>query len=186
LLAFRNPLIKDVMSKVHMYTFLIGIFSSVSTVGLLLFAVYLSRNWLVERLKASIKYEYDVRLEKHKSDFSRRELSYEEIIHALYDMTRYFRVHKEDYGQGTGLSDEREQELLQKYIAASSSLNKATDIGAFYVSDEASTILNNLRKRDQLDYYNEPKFEFYEQEYKEHQIALDKLMKVAKKELNIS
>jgi hypothetical protein len=45
-------------------------------------------------------------------------------------------VHKEDYGQGTGLSEDRERELRQKYIVASSALNKATDIGAFYISQK--------------------------------------------------
>lgn len=81
------------------------------------------------------------------------------------------------------MSDERERELTQKYIAASSSLNKATDIGTFYISDEAAEILQGLRHREQLDYYNEPKFEFFEQEYQEHQKALEQLMKLAKTDL---
>lgn len=83
-------------------------------------------------------------------------------------MIKYFRVHKEDYSQGTGLSPEREKAILQQYIAASSSLSKATDIGALFISDSTVKILQKLRRREQLDYYNEPKFEFYEQEYREH------------------
>jgi len=167
----------------NMETFLIAILGSVSTVGLASFAVYLSRNWFMARLKASIKHEYDVKLENYKSQVSRSEQAYEEIINALYDMIRYFRVHKEDYGQGTGLSNERESELMHKYILASSSLSKATDIGTLYISYEAGDILNKLRQREQLDYYSEPKFEFFEQEYQEHKAALDKLMKVAKSDL---
>lgn len=146
----------------------IALLSSFSSVGFVAILTYICRNWLLERLKASVKHEYDLKIESYKSQITKCEKAYEEIIIALYDMIKYFRVHKVDYGQGTGLSNDRERELLQKYIGASSALNKATDIGSLYISQEAINILQNLRLREQLDYYNEPKFEFYEQEYKEH------------------
>ncbi len=98
-------------------------------------------------------------------------------------MIKYFRVHKEDYGQGADLSEGSELELFQKYIRASSSLSKATDIGGFYISQEAVDVLQKLRSREQLDYDNEPKFEFYEQEYKEHDKVLKELVEVAKHDL---
>ncbi len=117
--------------------------------------------------------------------WERKERAYEEIIHALYDLIRYFRVHKEDYGQGTGLSVEREGELFQKYIAASSALNKATDIGSFYISCNAQQELCRLRERAQIDYYEEPRFEFFEHEYQAHKKTLDELLKIAKKDLRV-
>ena len=166
-----------------MENILLALLSSTSSVGLAAFLLYICRNWLLERVKASVKHEYDLKLESYKSQITRREKAYEEIIVALYNMIKYFRVHKEDYGQGTGLSSDRERKLLQKYIVASSSLSKATDIGAFYISKNAVEILQKLRSREQLDYYNEPKFEFYEQEYKEHERALKELVEVAKKDL---
>lgn len=166
-----------------MENILVALLSSISSVGLIALLTYLCRNWLLERLKASVKHEYDLKLERYKSQITRREKAYEEIIVALYDMIKYFRVHKEDYGQGTGLSDDRERELLQEYIRASSSLSKATDIGAFYISQDAVDVLQKLRSREQLDYYNEPRFEFYEQEYKEHDKAMKKLVEVAKHDL---
>ncbi|QQG64553.1 hypothetical protein [Desulfobulbus oligotrophicus] len=166
-----------------MENIILALLSSISSVSLAALIMYLGRNWLLERLKASVKHEYDIKLESFKSQITRREKAYEEIIVALYDMIKYFRIHKEDYGQGTGLSDERERELLQKYIRASSSLNKATDIGAFYISQEAIDILQELRRREQFDYFNEPRFEFYEQEYQEHDKALKELVEVAKRDL---
>ncbi|MGY0565529.1 MAG: hypothetical protein ACW7DQ_18840 [Paraglaciecola chathamensis] len=166
-----------------MENILVALLSSISSVGLIALLTYLCRNWLLERLKASVKHEYDLKLESYKSQITRREKAYEEIIVALYDMIKYFRVHKEDYGQGTGLSDDRERELLQEYIRASSSLSKATDIGAFYISQDAVDVLQKLRSREQLDHYNEPRFEFYEQEYKEHDKAMKKLVEVAKHDL---
>ena len=161
----------------------IALLSSISSVGLIAVLTYICRNWLFERLKASLKHEYDLKLESYKSQITRREKAYEEIIVALYGMIKYFRVHKEDYGQYTGLSGDRERELQQEYIRASSSLSKATDIGAFYISQDAVNILQKLKAREQLDYYNEPRFEFYEQEYKEHDIALTQLVEVAKRDL---
>lgn len=166
-----------------MENILIAIISSISSVSLVALLTFLCRNWLLERLKASVKHEYDLKLESYKSQITRREQAYEEIIVALYDMIKYFRVHKEDYGQGTGLSDERERELLQKYIKASSSLSKATDIGSFYISQNSVDILQKLRSREILDYYNEPRFEFYEQEFQEHDKALKELLVSAKKDL---
>ncbi|WP_417698346.1 hypothetical protein [Psychromonas sp.] len=166
-----------------MEDFVIAIISSTSSVSLIALLTFLCRNWLLERLKASVKHEYDLRLESYKSQITKREKVYEKIIVALYDMIKYFRVHKEDYGQGIGLSDERERELIQKYIRASSALSKATDIGGFYISQESVDILQKLKSREMLDYYNEPKFEIYEQEYQEHDKALTKLLASAKKDL---
>ena len=121
-----------------------------------------------------------------EKNWERREKAYEEIVNALYDLIVYFRVQKEDYGQGTGLSSDAESRLYQKYISASSALGKATDIGSFYISYDASEILNDLRKREQLDYNSEPKFDFFEHEYINHREALDELLKVARSDLQIS
>lgn len=45
----------------HLEPFLIGLFSSISTVTILGFVAYILRSWLLERLKASIKHEYDLK-----------------------------------------------------------------------------------------------------------------------------
>ena len=121
---------------------------------------------------------------KEKS-WERREKAYAEIINSLYNLIKYFRVHKEDYGQGTGLSENTEAELYTAYISASSSLAKATDIGSFYISNEANTVLNELRNRALLNYREEPMFEVYESEFQAHQAALNKFLVIAKKDLKI-
>ena len=117
--------------------------------------------------------------------WERREKAYTEIIEALYNLIKYCRVQKEDYGQGTGLSQGREHELYTEYVKASSSLAKATDIGSFYISEKASSILSELRNRERLSYQDEPRFEIYESEYKAHQQALDKFLEIAKKDLKL-
>ena len=46
----------------NLQSFIIAITSSISTVSLIGFIIYLFRSWILERLKASIKYEYDLKL----------------------------------------------------------------------------------------------------------------------------
>ncbi len=135
-----------------------ALLSSIGSVSLVALLIFLSKNWIVERLRESVKHDYAVRLESYRSQIVRREQAYEEIINALYEKIAYFRVRKEDYGQGTGLSDERERELYLEYIKASTALSRATDIGALFISQDSVRLLKELRDRKQLDYYSEPRF----------------------------
>ncbi|MCU8291257.1 DUF3265 domain-containing protein [Vibrio vulnificus] len=68
-----HPLTQRYVLRGNMETILISLFSSVTTASVLSLVAYLCRNWLIERLKASIKHEYDVKLENYKSEISRRE-----------------------------------------------------------------------------------------------------------------
>lgn len=164
-------------------SFLIAITSAVTSVGLAAVLVFLSKNWVLARLTESIRHEYDVRLESYRSQIGRRERAYEEIVNALYDKLAYYAVHKEDYGRGTGLSAEREREVLQSHLKASASLERATDVGSLFISEEAVELLVKLRNRRQLDFENEPAFEYFDSEYEEHKSALNALLKIAVRDL---
>lgn len=120
-----------------------------------------------------------------QKNWERREQAYEEIINALYDVIQYCAVQKEDYGQGTGLSEERENELYSKYRTAISSLSKATDIGSFYITNQAYKILVELRERESFNPNEEPWFDIFESEYQAHKNALNLLMEIARKELRL-
>lgn len=135
-------------------------------------AAWFAAHWSVKRF-------YEER------NWERKEKAYEEIIHALYDAVSFMAVEKEDYGQGTGLSEEREKELYQKYYLAVQSLRKATDIGSFYISERAYSVLLELRSRKQLDFDHEPKWDFYESEYLAHKDALESLISLARDDLRI-
>lgn len=162
-----------------MESIVIALLSSIGSVSLVALLTFLSKNWILERLRESIKHDYAVRLESYRSQIVRREQAYEEIINELYEKIEYFRVHKEDCGQGTGLSDERERELSLEYIKACTALSRATDIGALFIAQDSVRLLKELRDRKQLDYYSEPRFEFYEAEVSAHQRALSDLLEQA-------
>lgn len=119
-------------------------------------------------------------LEKH---WDRKARAYEEIIRALHDAVQFCQVHKEDYGQGTGMNPDQGMELQQKYLSAISILHKAMDIGAFYISDKGVQILSDLRKREVSKEGEEPSFEIWAQEYAFHKAALEKLIALSRKEL---
>ena len=80
-----------------MENILVALLSSISSVGLIALLTYLCRNWLLERLKASVKHEYDLKLESYKSQITRREKAYEEIIVALDHQTTLYLVHNPLY-----------------------------------------------------------------------------------------
>jgi hypothetical protein len=115
--------------------------------------------------------------------WDRREKAYSEIINALYDLVQYFSAHKEDYGQGTGYSKEKEIELYQHYEQSYWALKKAKDISVFYISEKAQAALVELSKREQLDFDQNPPWDLYEQEFHRHREALNKFIAIAKSDL---
>lgn len=116
--------------------------------------------------------------------WGRKEQAYREIINVLYDIIQYFRIHKDDYGQGTGYSKNKEIEFYQKYEQSYWRLKKATDIASFYIPKKAEDILLELRNREQLSFDNNPHWDVYEEDYVYHQKTLEKIIEIARKDLN--
>lgn len=115
--------------------------------------------------------------------WQRKERAYTEIIDALYDLIQYCEIKKEYYGDGTDHSEEKENELWESYRQAYWKIKRATDIGEFVVSSQAAKILKELRARPRLDWDENPSWEIYAQEYNYYREALDKIVRVAKKDL---
>ncbi len=115
--------------------------------------------------------------------WERKERAYVEIIDALYDLVQYFEIHKIDYGEGTGYTEENEKEFRKKYNQAYWKIKKATDIGAFVVSSEAEAVLQELRNRPKLAWEENPPWDIYEQDYIYHRDALNKIVRLAKEDL---
>ena len=118
--------------------------------------------------------------------WERKEKAYTEIIDSLYDLLRYCEIQKEDYGQGTGYSEDRMKELGERYSQAYWKIKKATDIGAFVVSPEAERALKELRKRPRLNWNENPLWDVYEKDYRYYRDALEKIVDIARKDLKAS
>jgi hypothetical protein len=115
--------------------------------------------------------------------WDRKDQAYTEIIGALYDVIQYCEILKEDYGQGTGYSKEKQSELAANYTAAYWKIKRATDIGAFVISESAQEILKELSERPRLEWEENPPWEIYEADYEAHQKALSRIVKIAKADL---
>jgi hypothetical protein len=149
---------EDILFKVFP-GILVGVFSS-----------WLSAQWAMRKFYSEKWWE-------------RREKSYSEIINALYDLVQYFSVYKEDYGQGTGYSKDKESELRQNYEKSYWALKRASDIGSFYISKRAQSALIDLGKREMLSFENNPPWDVYDLEFTHHQDALNKFIAIAKSDL---
>jgi len=125
-----------------------------------------------------------IRKFKKEKLWERKEKAYSEIIDALYDLLQHCEIHKEDYGQGTGLSETKEKELSDNYNKAFWKIKKTTDIGTFVISSKAHDVLSELRNREKLDWERNPSFDIHENEYQYFQTALNKIVLIAKNELN--
>lgn len=122
---------------------------------------------------------------KAEKMWERKEKAYVEIIDSLYNLLRHCEVHKEDYGQGTGLSDAKLYELRNNYNSAFWAIKKSTDIGAFIISTRAHNVLKELNNRGKLDWDSNPSFDIYEHEYQHFQTALNQIVQIAKIELSV-
>ena len=115
--------------------------------------------------------------------WDRKEKAYTEIINSLYDIVHFYEVFKEDYGQNDFISEQRSQELHQQHNKGFWTVRRATDLATLYVSNDAVKVLQTLRKRETLDYENNPLWDVYEDEHIHHKEALEKLVKIATNDL---
>jgi hypothetical protein len=85
----------------YLMQFAIAALGSISTVAILGFIVFISRSWIIERLKASIKHEYDLKILEVEAQREMR-LKGEIVAELLADWIRT--GHKLDYHQLNKLS----------------------------------------------------------------------------------
>jgi len=150
--------------------FLPSVLPTLSGITIAILASYLTSKWSIKKFYTERKWE-------------RKEVAYVKIIDALYDLIQYCEIRKNDYRYGTELLEQKENELRKKYNLAYWNIKKATDIAAFVVSKKGQTILKELQNRPRLEWNENPPFEIYEEEYKYYQIALEKIIEIAKKDL---
>ena len=136
-------------------------------------------------LVALVAWKLSVNKYYREKSWERKEKAYSEMVNALYDMIKFHRIQKEDYGNGTGLSDEAEYNLRIDYIKSRSELSKASAVGTFYFPNEITAILNELDNRPGYNRDEGPLFDYHHYEYEEYMKALGQFLELAKKDLRI-
>ena len=116
--------------------------------------------------------------------WERKERAYAEIIEALHDMIRYADLCAKEHINYAG-EPSRKKEFGEKCSEAYWKIQRATDIGAFVISERAVQVLTELRKRPTLVWEENPPWEIYEAEGKNYREALASMRDCARKDLKI-
>lgn len=135
-------------------------------------AAYLSSRWAVKKFYKEKRWE-------------RKNEAYEEIIDALYDLLQYCEIGKNDYGQGSGYSEEKYKEIIEAYNQGYWAIKKISSVKQYFYSNEVCLILDKLNNRKKLKWRENPTWDIYEEEYIAYKEALDAIIKGAKKDLRI-
>jgi hypothetical protein len=118
-------------------------------------ASYLAARWSLRKIYSEKWWE-------------RKERAYSEIIASLCDILQFYEFKKDHYGWGRRLSEDKENEIEEKYREAYWNLKKVTDIGGFVISNEAAKVLEDLRNMPTLNWDENPPNDVYEQDYLNH------------------
>ncbi len=116
--------------------------------------------------------------------WERQERAYTDIIEALHAMIRYSDLSAQGYLNGSARQHPKEDEFRESYNQAYWNIMKATDIGAFAISEKAAEALTNLRKRPRPDINEEPPWEIFEEDSKAYRDTLNVIRSCARSDLN--
>ncbi len=117
--------------------------------------------------------------------WEKKERAYSDVVEALHDAIRYCDMTADEYLNNRESSHPKKKEFGDRYNEAYWKIQKATDIGAFIISEKAAAALTDLRKRPRLKWEESPPWEIYEQEAEYYREALQKMRDCAKQDLNV-
>lgn len=111
--------------------------------------------------------------------------AYSRIVEALHVVmgSWYARLQEERTGQALGAQPK--QRLSDDYDRAARELEKATDIGAYIISERVVEALTRFQRRQRLDPDNSANIEIYEDEYRAYKKVLAEIKKLAKEDLGV-
>lgn len=117
--------------------------------------------------------------------WERKAEAYTRIVESLYHVKAYSDAMIPEYLEGATYSPEHKKRLSDEYSAAHRELSKTTGIGAYIICDEAAEVLEELRKRPGLDWDQNPPWEVFEDDAQAYGAALDKIRRIAKRDLGV-
>lgn len=144
---------------------------SIITLLTAIIAAFLSARWAARRAFQERWWE-------------KKERAYAEIVEALYDGIRYCDLAEAEELHGLEESPQK-AELAEKSKQAYWKIQKAADIGAFLISEQAAKALRELQNSKWLDPKDHAWFEIYEDRGKQYRKALEKVRVCALKDLRV-
>jgi hypothetical protein len=135
-------------------------------------AAFLSARWAVQRAYREKWWE-------------RKEKAYAEIIESLHDMLRYCEITAAEYRNGSESQHPSKEEFRRKHTEGHWRIQKATDIGAFVISEESVEVLQRLRERPKLIWVENPPWEIFEEDAQYFSDALSEIRQCARRDLKV-
>lgn len=117
--------------------------------------------------------------------WERKLQAYSTILESLYDMRRYSEEAVEAFESGCELSDDRRTELHVQYRRGRSEIDKASAIGAFVISGEASRYLAQLQRDLGAASHEESWYNHLDSEGAALQKCIEAIKECAKRDLRI-
>jgi len=138
-------------------------------------AISLFTSWITVKLS----------LKKYKTEkwWERKVEVYSKVIEALHNAKAA--TDKQLHAEYTGkkISDDEEKKRRASEIAANDEISKTTDIGSFFLSDEALSILAQYQQEIERASNQASWYDYLEADYKATDKCLKDIIKIAKKDL---
>ena len=117
--------------------------------------------------------------------WERKEKAYAEIVEALHDLIRYSSICAKESLSGNERDYPKKKEFEERYSEAYWKIQRATDIGAFVISEQAAAILAELRQKPKLDWNENPPWDIYEDDCDHFRKALARIRQCAIQDLKV-
>jgi hypothetical protein len=118
--------------------------------------------------------------------WERKAEAYTRIVESLYHLKAYSDAKIPEYLEGVKYAADHMKQLSEEYRSAHRELTKATAIGAYIISDDAAKTLDDLQKRPQLEWNENPPHEIFEADSAAYGEALSKIRDAAKRDLGVT
>ena len=117
--------------------------------------------------------------------WERKANAYERVIEALHHSKEFTELHLEAEHEGEELPEGERQALRDKSEAAHAEVRRATNLGAFLLSDQAIERVRRYRREERASGKATSWLEYLAQDWATVDSCLDDLIKLAKEDLRV-
>jgi hypothetical protein len=136
---------------------------------------------------ASLIAIYNTNFKRFTSErwWERKVKAYEDIVDALSGLIHYYRTLMDEELGEKQLSKEAQAEFNKRSRQGFNTIRRATDMGAFIISSEASDILQEFWKESENKLDPNDWYARFERNYEKAKACLDKITSCARKDLRV-
>ena len=134
---------------------------------------------------ATVTVKLSIRQFRSERWWERKVEVYSRVLDALYHLERYSEAILRETEGAARYSDARRERMEEAYDNAIDELHKATNLGAYVISNDVAKALYDLRKRKRPDWNADPTEDVLGEATVAYSQALAKIRELAKKDLGV-